>query len=75
MDTALTEKGRDTTGFGPRLRTIREQKGLTQKALGEKAGMLYQVIARLERGARTPSWETVLKLAEALRVEPNDFMT
>lgn len=62
------------TGFGTRLRTIREAKGLTQEQLAERVGMAYQAIARIERGdSDNPTWSTVQKLAEALGVEPNDF--
>jgi transcriptional regulator with XRE-family HTH domain len=35
--------------------------------------MLYQDISRLERGVRTPSWETLLKLADALSASLDDF--
>jgi transcriptional regulator with XRE-family HTH domain len=67
------DKQTDPT-FGRRLRALREEKGWTQAELGEKAGMLHHAIARLERGERTPGWDTVLKLAEALGVTPNDFL-
>lgn len=73
MVTTLAEEKHDTTGFGPRLRALREAKNLTQQQLAELTGMQYQNIARLERGDRSPSWKTVLKLAEALDCEPNDF--
>ena len=36
--------------------------------------MPYQNIARFEREEREPTWPTVLKLAEALGVSPNDFL-
>lgn len=74
VGTELADK-KDTTGFGARLRALRTAKEMTQERLGELAGMRYQEIARLERGDRTPSWQTVLRLAEALGVEPNDFTT
>lgn len=61
--------------FGRRLRALREGKGLTQAALGEAAGgMQDTAIARLEAGKRTPSWDTVLALAEALGVTPDAFL-
>lgn len=64
---------KDTTGFGKRLRELRKGANLTQEKLGELAGMRYQVVARLEYGQRTPSWETVLKLAKALGVSTDAF--
>ncbi len=70
---AVAEQKRDASGFGVRLRELREQAGLSQAQLGERAGMAYQAIARLERGEREPTWPTALKLAEALGVDLNSF--
>lgn len=70
----VAKQQKSKTVFGRRLRELREAKGLTQAALGKAAdNMQGSAIARLEAGDRSPSWETVLKLAEALGVEPNDF--
>jgi transcriptional regulator with XRE-family HTH domain len=60
--------------FGGRLRELREQKGLSQRQLADQAGMNKDALARLERGERSPSWETVLTLAEALGVECTAFV-
>lgn len=65
---------RNRTNFGKRLRELRIAASMTQEALGTKAGMRYQAIAKLERGVGEPTWPTVLKLAAALGVEPNDFL-
>lgn len=70
---ATVAKGKSETGFGARLKALREAKGLTQEALGKRAGMRYQVIAKLERGAHDPKWATVLKLAAALGVDTDEF--
>jgi transcriptional regulator with XRE-family HTH domain len=61
--------------FGGRLRELREQAGLTQSGLGERAGLSGNALARLERGERQPLWETVLALAEALGVGVEAFTT
>lgn len=73
MVATLAKEKEDATGFGVRLRALRAAKGLTQEALGELAGMRYQVIAKLERGAHEPKWATVLKLADALGVDVSEF--
>lgn len=62
------------TGFGARLRAVREAKGLTVTELAELAGMVPPVVSRLESGGRTPNWATVIALAESLGVTPNDFL-
>ena len=57
----------ERTGFGARLRAIREAKGLTQEAVAEAAGMQYQSVARMERGdAENPTLRTLRSLASAL---------
>lgn len=46
------------------LRKIRLAAGLSQRALAERASTSQPAIARYERGATTPSWETLERLAE-----------
>lgn len=71
---AIVAKRKDIDpAFGRRLRELRDAAGLTQADLGEKAGMLPGVIARLERAEREPGWGTVLKLAQALGVSTDEF--
>lgn len=52
---------------GSRLRTLREQAGLTQRELGERAGGLRAgEISRYEHAHRSPSLETLARLATGL---------
>jgi transcriptional regulator with XRE-family HTH domain len=59
--------------FGSRLKQLRQDAGLTQKELAERAGLTLEGVAQLERGRRKPSWETVLALAKALGVPCTAF--
>jgi transcriptional regulator with XRE-family HTH domain len=61
------------TGFAAALKRLREESGLSQAALAEKAGMNVFGVAKLEQGVREPGWATVLKLAAALGVECTAF--
>lgn len=63
--------------FGVRLKALRQAKDLSQEDLGAlcEPTMRGQAIARLEGDGRTPSWDTVLRLAKALGVTPNDFLS
>lgn len=69
----VAKKDRESTGFGDRLKAIRSAKDVSLSELGRRTGIAYQTIAKYERGENEPTWPTVLKLADALGVEPNDF--
>ncbi|HEX8689504.1 MAG TPA: helix-turn-helix transcriptional regulator [Solirubrobacterales bacterium] len=47
------------------VREMRVAAGLSQRALAERAGTSQPAVARYERGAATPSWETLQRIAEA----------
>jgi transcriptional regulator with XRE-family HTH domain len=50
---------------GALVRELRQAAGLSQRALAQRAGTSQPAIARYERGAATPSWETLQRLAAA----------
>src|SRR5687767_10738443 len=58
-----------------RLRAIREAAGLNQIQLAAASGLTHEAISRLETGKCWPYAETVRKLAAALDVEPERFVT
>lgn len=47
------------------VRELRLGAGLSQRALARRAGTSQPAIVRYERGAATPSWETLQRLAAA----------
>jgi predicted ATPase/transcriptional regulator with XRE-family HTH domain len=56
--------------FASLLRRHREQAGLTQEELADRAGLTPHAVSALERGARTrPYPHTVRSLADALRLD------
>lgn len=55
--------------IGEKIREIRKARGLTQKELGEKAGIAEPTIRRYELGKLNPKIETVKKIADALGVD------
>lgn len=55
---------------GANVRRLRKAKGLSQEALAHEAGMSMRYLAGLERGEENPSLLFLVKLAEALGVEP-----
>lgn len=50
------------------LRKTREDKGLSQADLAEKAGMQPSAISHFEAGRRSPSFDNLKRLADALNV-------
>ena len=46
----------------------RQSRGLTQKKLGEMAGVRQPVISRIERGDTAPQIDTLIKLLAAMNM-------
>jgi transcriptional regulator with XRE-family HTH domain len=63
----------EPSGFGTTLKRLREEAGLSQGELAEKAGLNLWGVAKLEQGVREPTWNTVLVLAAALGVDCTAF--
>lgn len=59
--------------FAIRLKALREKVELTQAQLAAKAGLSPQGIAALEQGIRSPTWDSVRRLAIALGVGEEKF--
>jgi transcriptional regulator with XRE-family HTH domain len=59
---------------GRRLQQLRVEQALTLRALGERSGISYDTINKLELGRRPAHASTIRKLADALGVEPRELM-
>jgi transcriptional regulator with XRE-family HTH domain len=57
--------GRALGAVGPRLRALRRERGTTLAALAEQTGISVSTLSRLESGARRPTLELLLPLAQA----------
>jgi transcriptional regulator with XRE-family HTH domain len=57
-----------------KLRQIRESKGMTQRALADKAKMSYVYLSNLENGKANVSLFTLRKLAKVLKVNVADLV-
>jgi transcriptional regulator with XRE-family HTH domain len=51
------------------LRNARQQAGLSQRDLARRARTAQSVVARIEAGMTSPTWETVLRLLAATGFE------
>ena len=56
--------------FGRRVKQHRKLARMTQEQLAEKAGISFAFVGHIERGTRKASLDTVVKLANALKVSP-----
>ena len=54
--------------FGRRLRTLREAKGVKQRALADKAKMTASYLSQLETGKAQPSFDAIVTFARILGV-------
>jgi transcriptional regulator with XRE-family HTH domain len=59
---------------GPRLRRVREQRGMTLTDAAQRTGISKSTLSRLENGKRRPSLELLLPLAQAYRVPLDDLV-
>ena len=67
LETALTS-------VGPRLRQLREQRGLTLTEVATTTGVAVSTLSRLESGGRRPTLELLLPLAEIYRVTLDELV-
>lgn len=63
---AKTARANVRKRFGEHIRDQRKSRGLTQEQLAERSGLSVDAVRRIERGAFSPSLETVRKLSEGL---------
>lgn len=62
------------TGFGVRLKALREAAGLTQQQLATRVNLSLSGIAHIEQGLREPAWGTAIDIAAALGVPCTEFI-
>jgi transcriptional regulator with XRE-family HTH domain len=60
--------------LGKRIRSMREERGISQEALADLADIHRNYISQIEGGKRNLSLYNVVKLARALRVSPSKLV-
>ena len=64
--------------FGERLRELRKAKNLSQRALGDKVGINFTYLSKVESEkldfAQYPSEELIRKLAKALGADEDELL-
>lgn len=65
----------DAEMFGRRVRELREARSLSQEKLAQASGLTTTFVSTIERGRKTPSLTSVLKLARGLKVDAADLLS
>lgn len=60
--------------FSVVLRRLRESRGLSQEELGFESNLHRTYVSQLERAMKSPSLDTLWKLAKALQVSPREIV-
>ena len=68
------EQELDYTAIGDRIRRYRELSRMTQEQLSELCSLSTGYIGHLERGTRSPSFETLARISQILRVSLDDLV-
>ncbi len=59
--------------FAKRLKELRQQKGMTQEELAKTADLSVSFIRSLEQATHAPSFDSIEKLCEALKIQPKNL--
>ena len=70
-----TTSRNSSDSIGPRLRTLRRDRGLTLETLAEDTGISVSTLSRLESGRRRPTLDLLIPLARAHRVALDQLVT
>ena len=65
---------KDTEAFGQVLREYRLLRGLSQEGLGLESGLHRTYISQLERGLKSPSLTTIIRMSEILGVSSAEMI-
>lgn len=60
--------------FGQNLRRCRRRAGFSQEELGLRSSLHRTEIGLLERGARVPRIDTLVKISSALQIQPSELI-
>jgi transcriptional regulator with XRE-family HTH domain len=60
--------------FGDVLRAVRKRRGLSQETLGFESGYHPTYISQLERGKKSASLKTIMRLAAALKTSGSGLL-
>jgi transcriptional regulator with XRE-family HTH domain len=63
-----------TRTFGERVRARRHELGWSQERLADACGLHWTFIGQVERGRRNITLHNILKVAQALEIDPGELV-
>lgn len=63
-----------TISFGRIIKNLREERGISQEILADRADLNRSYVGEVERGTAMPSLSTITKLARALNLSAADLL-
>ncbi len=60
--------------FGKIVKSLREERGLSQEILADRADLNRSYVGEVERGTAMPSLGTVTKIAKALNISSSNLL-
>lgn len=69
----LFDKEAISVDVGDRLRELRQERGMSMRALARESGLSANALSMIERGRTSPSVSTLYKLAEAMEIPITAF--
>ena len=60
--------------IGEYIKAKREEEGLSIRELANKAGISYTHVGFIEKSQRKPTFDIVMKIVNALKIDMNDFL-
>jgi transcriptional regulator with XRE-family HTH domain len=70
----MPEPSPDVVALGVAVRSIRDERGISQVQLAADTGFTQSWISHVERGNRNPSWSNVVRLAAGLGVRTAELV-
>ena len=71
----MAQRSQASVALGLAVRDLRQRAGLSQEELGYRSGMHRTYVGGIERGERNPSWMNIVRIAQALSIEPAALVT
>lgn len=66
---------KDAELFGQLVKELRTKRGLSQEKLAQAANLTTSFVSGVERGVKTPSLTSILKIARGLNLSPSELFS